>query len=78
MHVMSYFSYYYLTFICCIFSRCLMLGKKVTVVNWISFCQSGVEYIAAPGGSTNDEGVIKACDEHGVAMMHTDVRLFHH
>lgn len=40
--------------------------------------QSGVEFIAAPGGSTNDEGVIKACDDHGIAMIHTNLRLFHH
>ncbi|XP_052255186.1 bifunctional purine biosynthesis protein ATIC-like [Dreissena polymorpha] len=40
--------------------------------------QSGAEYIAAPGGSTNDEGVIKACNEHGVSLIHTDIRLFHH
>lgn len=40
--------------------------------------QSGVEFIAAPGGSTNDEGVIKACDDHGIAMIHTNIRLFHH
>ena len=42
------------------------------------FSQSGVEFIAAPGGSTNDEGVIKACDDHGIAMIHTNLRLFHH
>lgn len=40
--------------------------------------QSGVEYIASPAGSTNDEGVIKACDDHGIAMIHTNIRLFHH
>ncbi|KAL4229211.1 hypothetical protein ACF0H5_012250 [Mactra antiquata] len=40
--------------------------------------QSGVELIAAPGGSTNDEGVIKACEEHGIGMIHTNIRLFHH
>ena len=42
------------------------------------YFQSGVEYIAAPGGSNNDAGVIKACDEHSIAMVHTDIRLFHH
>ncbi|WAR05539.1 PUR9-like protein [Mya arenaria] len=40
--------------------------------------QSGVEYIAAPGGSTNDAGVTKACDDHGISLIHTDIRLFHH
>jgi len=40
--------------------------------------QSGVEFIAAPGGSTNDDGVVKACDDHSIVMVHTDIRLFHH
>ncbi|KAL3836669.1 hypothetical protein ACJMK2_022091 [Sinanodonta woodiana] len=40
--------------------------------------QSGVEYIAAPSGSTNDEGIVKACDDHGIVMVHTNLRLFHH
>ncbi|XP_048730789.2 bifunctional purine biosynthesis protein ATIC-like [Ostrea edulis] len=39
---------------------------------------SGVEYIAVPAGSTNDTEVIKACNQHSIAMVHTDVRLFHH
>jgi len=40
--------------------------------------QSGVDYIASPGGSTNDEGVVQACDEHGITLVHTGLRLFHH
>lgn len=40
--------------------------------------QSGVNYIASPAGSTNDEIVIKACDEHGMLLAHTNLRLFHH
>lgn len=40
--------------------------------------QSGVEYIAAPSGSTADEVVIKACNEQGIALVHTNLRLFHH
>jgi phosphoribosylaminoimidazolecarboxamide formyltransferase / IMP cyclohydrolase len=39
---------------------------------------SGVSFIAAPGGSTNDKGVIDACNEHGIVMIHTPYRLFHH
>ncbi|XP_017873783.1 PREDICTED: bifunctional purine biosynthesis protein PURH [Drosophila arizonae] len=39
---------------------------------------SGVSYIASPSGSTNDAGVIAACDEHGIIMAHTNLRLFHH
>lgn len=40
--------------------------------------RSGVSYIAQPGGSVNDEAVIKACDELGIAMAVTGLRLFHH
>jgi len=40
--------------------------------------KSGVQFIAAPGGSTNDGDVIKACEEHGVTLIHTSTRLFHH
>lgn len=40
--------------------------------------QSGVQYIASPAGSTNDDDVIRACDDHGITLIHTDLRLFHH
>lgn len=40
--------------------------------------RSGVSYIAQPCGSVNDEAVIKACDELGIAMAVTGLRLFHH
>ena len=40
--------------------------------------KSGVKYIAKPGGSVRDEEVIKCCDEHGIAMAMTGIRLFHH
>ncbi|XP_022646889.1 bifunctional purine biosynthesis protein PURH-like isoform X2 [Varroa jacobsoni] len=40
--------------------------------------QSGVDYIASPGGSTNDDGVIQACNEHNITLIHTGLRLFHH
>ncbi|CAK9832568.1 Bifunctional purine biosynthesis protein ATIC [Anthophora retusa] len=39
---------------------------------------SGVKYIASPSGSTNDEIVIQACDEHKMVLAHTNIRLFHH
>ncbi|EDQ89822.1 uncharacterized protein MONBRDRAFT_18908 [Monosiga brevicollis MX1] len=38
----------------------------------------GVSYIAQPGGSTNDQAVIEACNEYGIAMAFTRVRVFHH
>ncbi|MGI6381332.1 MAG: phosphoribosylaminoimidazolecarboxamide formyltransferase [Anaerolineae bacterium] len=40
--------------------------------------RSGVRYIAQPGGSVNDAGVIAACDEYGMVMALTETRLFHH
>ncbi|EFN82228.1 bifunctional purine biosynthesis protein PURH [Harpegnathos saltator] len=39
---------------------------------------SGVKYIASPAGSTNDDAVIEACNEHEIALAHTGFRLFHH
>ncbi|KAL2715457.1 bifunctional purine biosynthesis protein PURH [Vespula squamosa] len=39
---------------------------------------SGVTYIASPAGSTNDEVVIQACNEHKIVLCHTNLRLFHH
>jgi phosphoribosylaminoimidazolecarboxamide formyltransferase/IMP cyclohydrolase/phosphoribosylaminoimidazolecarboxamide formyltransferase len=40
--------------------------------------QSGVLYIAQPGGSIRDKEVIAACDKQGIAMAFTGLRLFHH
>lgn len=39
---------------------------------------SGVKYVLQPGGSTRDEEVIRACDEYGMVMVFSGVRLFHH
>jgi phosphoribosylaminoimidazolecarboxamide formyltransferase / IMP cyclohydrolase len=40
--------------------------------------RSGVEYVVQPGGSVKDEEVIRACDEYGMTMVFSGVRLFHH
>ena len=40
--------------------------------------KSGVKYIAQPGGSVRDEDVIAACDQYGMVMAFTGIRLFHH
>lgn len=40
--------------------------------------ESGVKFIASPGGSNNDSAIIEACQKNGVALFHTGVRLFHH
>ncbi len=37
-----------------------------------------MEYIAAPSGSAADEVVINACNELGITLVHTKIRLFHH
>ena len=39
---------------------------------------SGVSYIAEPGGSIRDDAVIDACNKYGIAMAFTGMRLFHH
>lgn len=40
--------------------------------------QSGVEYVACPYGSTNDQEVINYCNEQNIVLAHTNLRLFHH
>jgi len=39
---------------------------------------SGVKYVLEPGGSNRDADVIAACDEYGLTMVFSGVRLFHH
>lgn len=40
--------------------------------------RSGVQYVAQPGGSVRDDDVIAACNEYGMTMCMTGIRLFHH
>jgi phosphoribosylaminoimidazolecarboxamide formyltransferase/IMP cyclohydrolase len=40
--------------------------------------KSGVKYVAQPGGSVRDDLVIGRCDEYGMVMVLTGIRLFHH
>jgi phosphoribosylaminoimidazolecarboxamide formyltransferase/IMP cyclohydrolase len=40
--------------------------------------QSGVNYIVQPGGSVRDDVVIEACNEYGMVMAMSGIRLFHH
>uniref|UniRef100_A0A914DJU5 Uncharacterized protein n=1 Tax=Acrobeloides nanus TaxID=290746 RepID=A0A914DJU5_9BILA len=40
--------------------------------------QFGTKYIASPGGSTRDDEIVEACDEHDMVLIHTGLRLFHH
>jgi AICAR transformylase/IMP cyclohydrolase PurH len=38
----------------------------------------GVSYIAEPGGSIRSDEVAAACAEHGIEIIRTGIRLFHH
>ncbi len=40
--------------------------------------KGGVRVIAQPGGSIRDQEAIDACNEHGIAMVFTGMRLFRH
>jgi phosphoribosylaminoimidazolecarboxamide formyltransferase/IMP cyclohydrolase len=40
--------------------------------------RSGVRYIVQPGGSVRDDLVIEACNEYGMVMAMSGIRLFHH
>ena len=46
--------------------------------NIIRAKRSGVKYVAQPGGSVRDDVVIDRCNEYGMAMCFTGMRLFHH
>jgi phosphoribosylaminoimidazolecarboxamide formyltransferase / IMP cyclohydrolase len=40
--------------------------------------KSGAQYVLQPGGSNRDDEVIAACDEYGMTMVFSGLRLFHH
>ena len=40
--------------------------------------QNGVKYIIQPGGSVADESIIKACNEYGISMYLSGIRIFTH
>ena len=40
--------------------------------------ESGVAYIAQPGGSVRDDNVIETCNKYHMVMAFTGIRLFHH
>lgn len=46
--------------------------------NILRAAQSGVQYIAQPGGSTRDDAVRQQADACGITMVFTHQRLFHH
>ncbi|XP_043549274.1 bifunctional purine biosynthesis protein PURH [Chiloscyllium plagiosum] len=40
--------------------------------------KSGVDFIVAPSGSAADRVVVDACEQLGITLFHTNLRLFHH
>ena len=40
--------------------------------------KAGITAVIQPGGSIRDDEVIAAADEHGIAMIFTDMRHFRH
>jgi len=40
--------------------------------------KEGVSAIVQPGGSVEDRELVKACDQHGIAMVMTGERSFRH
>ncbi|MGB6120551.1 MAG: bifunctional phosphoribosylaminoimidazolecarboxamide formyltransferase/IMP cyclohydrolase, partial [Bacteroidota bacterium] len=40
--------------------------------------QAGATAVIQPGGSVRDDEVIRAADEHNIAMVFTEVRHFRH
>jgi phosphoribosylaminoimidazolecarboxamide formyltransferase/IMP cyclohydrolase len=40
--------------------------------------KNGISVVIQPGGSMRDEEVVRAADEHGMAMIFTGVRHFRH
>jgi phosphoribosylaminoimidazolecarboxamide formyltransferase/IMP cyclohydrolase len=40
--------------------------------------KSGVKYVVQPGGSVREDIVIEACNQYGMVMCMTGLRLFHH
>jgi phosphoribosylaminoimidazolecarboxamide formyltransferase/IMP cyclohydrolase len=40
--------------------------------------ESGVQYVIQPGGAVREDEIARACAEHGMTMVLSGVRLFHH
>jgi phosphoribosylaminoimidazolecarboxamide formyltransferase/IMP cyclohydrolase len=40
--------------------------------------ENGISAVIQPGGSMRDEEVVRAADEHGIAMLFTGMRHFRH
>ena len=53
-------------------------GFRPKLDNVDALAKEGVSAIIQPGGSVEDQAVIKACDEHGIKMVLTGERSFRH
>jgi len=65
----------------------ILRSRKVVLISGAFFPQrdgldavgeAGIKYVIQPGGSKKDSDVIKAADDHGIAMAFTGVRHFKH
>ena len=54
-----------------------MRSSRSPTACW-SAIEAGATAVIQPGGSMRDDEVIKAADEHGIAMVFTGVRHFRH
>jgi AICAR transformylase/IMP cyclohydrolase PurH len=62
-----------------------LTGVSLTSDGFIPFrdnvdhaAKHGVRFIAEPGGSARDADIEAACREYGIALVYTNLRLFHH
>ena len=46
--------------------------------NILRALRSGVKYVCAPRGSVMDAEVVKVADAHGMVVVDSGIRLFHH
>ena len=53
-------------------------GFLPKIDNIEAVAKEGVSAIVQPGGSVEDQELVKACDQHGIAMVMTGERSFRH
>lgn len=53
-------------------------GFFPNVDNLVYLNNLGVKYVVQPGGSVADDHIIRYCEEHGITMWKSDLRLFTH
>src|SRR5213595_2310170 len=53
-------------------------GLLPNIDNVEAVAKEGVSAIVQPGGSVEDQELVRACDQHGIAMVMTGERSFRH